>query len=73
MTEVADLRLPNAERLFEAYVAAATKAKATQDLQDGLAAGRAWSAFLDAFVPPERRLAEHVIPFRPGVPRGRVQ
>lgn len=46
-----------AER-FEAYRAASERAQRTLDLDDGLAAGRAWKAFLDVFV---RRPRPHAV------------
>ncbi len=45
---------PDAETLFRAFVAASRRAQATHDLGDGLAAGRAWAAFLAAFERPAR-------------------
>jgi hypothetical protein len=42
------------ERLWAAYVAAQERSKRTLALSDGLAAGRAYGAFVRAFVEPER-------------------
>jgi hypothetical protein len=42
-----------AQRRFDAYVAAMKLAQQTLSLEDGLAAGRCWHAFLDMFLPPE--------------------
>lgn len=39
------------ERLWREFVAAQNKALATLDIDDGFAAGRAWSAWLAEFVP----------------------
>jgi hypothetical protein len=45
--------LSEVERRWDAYLAAKRQADATGDYADGLAAGRAWAAFLDMFLPPE--------------------
>lgn len=37
------------EALWAAYVEAARKAQASQRLEDGIVAGRAWAAFMRAF------------------------
>jgi hypothetical protein len=39
------------ERLWREFIAAQNKALATLDIDDGFAAGRAWSAWLAEFVP----------------------
>lgn len=39
------------ERLWKEFVAAQRKAIETLDIDDGFAAGRAWSAWLAEFVP----------------------
>lgn len=41
-----------AERAFETYREAAAHAQRTLVLADGIAAGRAWAAFLAVFDPP---------------------
>lgn len=46
---------PDAEALFRAFVAASQRAQTTHALADGLAAGRAWAAFLTAFDRERRR------------------
>lgn len=38
-----------AERLWQAYVEAAKQAQASLRFEDGIAAGRAWAAFMEAF------------------------
>jgi len=43
------------ETLWDAYVAAMEKAQQTLDINDGMAAGRAWKAFVDEFLIPEQR------------------
>lgn len=73
MSEPVSIQNVRAARLFEAYVAAATRAQVTHDMDDGLAAGRAWAAFLDVFVAPELRIGARRIPFQPGVPHGVTQ
>ncbi len=51
---------PEVEHLFAEYCAAARKAQATQMLADGVAAGQAWAAFLNAFTGvPARTEALH--------------
>lgn len=40
---------------FEAYRQAAAKAQATLRLEDGIAAGKAWRAWLDLFMASEQR------------------
>ena len=45
----------NPEWLWQAFVAAQERSKLTLALNDGLAAGHAYSAFLRAFVEPEMR------------------
>jgi hypothetical protein len=44
--ETADQR---AERLWNVFVMAAQSAQASLKIEDGIAAGRAWQAFLKAF------------------------
>jgi hypothetical protein len=39
----------DAAQSFQAYTEAAVRAQTTLSLEDGIAAGRAWLAFLDAF------------------------
>lgn len=51
MTEVVALK-SRQERLWEAYLAAFNKAERTQDIQDGIAAGKAWAAFIADFLTP---------------------
>jgi len=50
------------ERLWDDYVAASRRAQQTQDIDDGIAAGRAWAAWLAAFAadrrPPPRPSGE---------------
>lgn len=41
-------------RLWNEFVAAQKKAIETLDIEDGIAAGRAWSAWLAEFVPDQR-------------------
>jgi hypothetical protein len=41
---------PVLERRWEAFVAAKAQAERTGAIADGIAAGRAWAAFLAAFV-----------------------
>lgn len=48
---------------WDAYVAARDAAYESNDLDDGVAAGRAWSAFLTLFVPPAYQPTAAVIPF----------
>lgn len=55
-----------AER-FEAYRVASARAQQTLDLRDGIAAGHAWSAFLDVFVGDRHASAGSM----PGVERRR--
>jgi hypothetical protein len=40
-----------AERLWQAYCDAARQAQTTRALADGIAANRAWRAFLNAYLP----------------------
>jgi hypothetical protein len=52
--DISDLRRDRAltiEASFEAWKAADTKAKETRLLADGIAAGLAWRAWLELFVP----------------------
>lgn len=37
------------DQLWSAYTAARAQAEKTQEICDGIAAGRAWAAWLDAF------------------------
>jgi len=53
--EIIDIN-ERARDAWDAYVAAKERAQATDDLRDGLAAGRAWRAFLNLFVRPEDRM-----------------
>jgi hypothetical protein len=46
---VAEARLVT---LWAAYVAAAKKAQASNRIDDGIMAGHAWAAWLEAFLPP---------------------
>ena len=39
------------DRLWQEWLIAAAKAQESQNINDGIAAGRAWSAFLAEFVP----------------------
>lgn len=39
-----------ANEAFQDYLAAREKAEVSRDLQDGIAAGRAWRRFLDIFM-----------------------
>ena len=41
------------DRLWQEWLIARAKALETLDINDGIAAGRAWSAFLAEFVPDE--------------------
>jgi hypothetical protein len=41
------------DRLWQEWLIARAKALETLDIDDGIAAGRAWSAFLAEFVPDE--------------------
>lgn len=41
------------DRLFGAYCEAMRKAQASLRLEDGIAAGHAWRAFMDAFTRPK--------------------
>lgn len=43
--------LEEEHRLFEEYKAARARAEETGDWRDGLAAGRAWGRFIEAFDP----------------------
>jgi hypothetical protein len=45
----------NPEPLWSAYVAAAEQSKRTLTLRDGIAAGKAYARFVQAFVEPNRR------------------
>ena len=45
------------ERLWRAFTEAQERSKATGRLEDGMAAGRAYAAFLRAFVPAEQSVA----------------
>ena len=40
--------------LWATYTAAACKAQATGRIDDGIAAGKAWAAWLEAFLPAAR-------------------
>lgn len=40
---------PNINALWFAYCAARDKAEASKSIEDGIAAGRAWGAFIRAF------------------------
>lgn len=42
-------RQQRTEELWAAYLAAQDKAKASRDINDGIAAGKAWAAWLDHF------------------------
>ena len=44
--------VPRQEKLHQEYCELATKAQHTQDLDDGIAAGNAWQAFMNGFLPP---------------------
>ena len=46
---------PDQEKLWWAFVSAAEKAQRSKDIQDGIAAGKAWAAFLKVFAPQSRR------------------
>ncbi len=41
------------DRLWQEWLEARAKALETLDIDDGIAAGRAWSAFLSEFVPDD--------------------
>ena len=43
--------------LWGEYIAAHKRAMTTGDIEDGIAAGRAWRRWLDAFMTPEQRKA----------------
>jgi hypothetical protein len=43
------------ERRWSAFAAARERAQATGRIEDGIAAGRAWGAFLNAFLPTGTR------------------
>ena len=50
MSGAAPVRLKTRiDSLWDAYTAAAAKAQATGDINDGIAAGRAWRAWLAEF------------------------
>jgi hypothetical protein len=55
-----------AHQAFCEYAEAKARVEQTMDLADAMAAGRAWRAFLNAFVEPENHmeLDMNVIPFR---------
>ncbi|ORE87717.1 hypothetical protein [Aurantimonas sp. 22II-16-19i] len=46
-----------ANEAFQDYLAAREKAEVSRDLQDGIAAGRAWRRFLDIFMTGDQREA----------------
>lgn len=43
--------------LWSDYIAAQKRAQATGDIEDGMAAGRAWRRWLDCFMTTEQRQA----------------
>jgi hypothetical protein len=45
------------QTIWLAYVAAAKRAQETGNMDDGIAAGRAWRRWLDCFMTPEQREA----------------
>lgn len=54
MTEPVALKT-RIERLWDDYVSAAAKAQQSLDREDGMAAGRAWHAFVMDFAPAHAR------------------
>jgi hypothetical protein len=59
MSRLAQLET-RSERLFREFVEAQERAKKSMRLEDGIAAGRAWSAFLAEYVPDrDTRAAVH--------------
>ena len=50
LNNAADPSRDRVQTLFWAYRSAHEKAQRTQDIADGIAAGRAWAAFLKFFV-----------------------
>lgn len=55
---------------WDAYVAARDKAANSNDIKDGVAAGRAWRAFISLFVPGSEGSTATVIPFMEGRKHG---
>lgn len=47
--------IPRRTNLFQEFRALTIKAQKTLDLDDAIAAGNAWRAFLDDFLPPETK------------------
>lgn len=45
-----------AHEAFEEYRAAKLRAEATLDIMDAVEAGKAWRAFLNTFLEPERQM-----------------
>jgi hypothetical protein len=50
-----------ADSLWRAFVAAQERSKTTLALDDGIAAGKAYRAFLEAFVAPDLRIRRSVL------------
>jgi hypothetical protein len=51
MNVVQRSREDRVQRLWDLYLDARCKAEQSTDIADGIAAGKAWAAFLDAFRP----------------------
>ena len=51
---LAQHRRRRAEEAFDAYREASLKAQQSLDINDGIAAGKPWRAFLELFLPPPR-------------------
>lgn len=67
MSEFQSYRDARLSRLWLDYVDAQTKAQETRDINDGIAAGRAWSRWVSEFISPgETKNAIHgnVVPIR---------
>jgi hypothetical protein len=47
---IVPIRESETERLWSAYLVAKNKADASRRIEDAIAAGRAWAAFLEIFV-----------------------
>lgn len=45
------------ERLWQEYAAVRQRAQTSNDIRDGIAAGRAWAAFVSAFCSPSRAVS----------------
>lgn len=56
MTKIINIR-DHQQLLWDAFVSAQRLAQSTGDVEDGIAAGRAWRRWLDVFMTEEQREA----------------